>query len=353
MKFNVFLDESGNTGHNYLDHAQPFYILAGWLIKEKNQADFNEIITTWEADLLKSNQTELKSNRILKRDSGITKIADLVRQFGKVSAYPTYCIQEKRYSLCTHFVECFARANPLFVDCDSMTKIKIANIIYNFIDNNLLSQFGHSFSNKNTDAFNAAVLGIKNKLNSHREATLALILLNTNQQNACKFLFYGDNNLNSPNLSVFHSMLNMLQCHSEDFNYKKWNLFHDNTKQFEDDLKGVFDLVNNGSYQVFRSNNNFRFRFGEYTLENISFVDSKESPAVRASDYFSGTLNYLLKKIQSEPDNDVIDQSIYRYFLEPFVMSSPANIKIFPDLYFPTISDSLNGKILNKIGQIT
>ncbi|WP_440604609.1 DUF3800 domain-containing protein [Bacillus sp. GB_SG_008] len=33
MNYDIYCDESGNSGGNYLDPQQPFYILAGWFVE--------------------------------------------------------------------------------------------------------------------------------------------------------------------------------------------------------------------------------------------------------------------------------------------------------------------------------
>jgi hypothetical protein len=40
----VYCDESGNSGPNYLDLPQPFYVLAGWLIPDNRVVDVNVTI---------------------------------------------------------------------------------------------------------------------------------------------------------------------------------------------------------------------------------------------------------------------------------------------------------------------
>ena len=34
-RISLYLDESGNTGTNFLDDAQPIYALAGWVVPEE------------------------------------------------------------------------------------------------------------------------------------------------------------------------------------------------------------------------------------------------------------------------------------------------------------------------------
>ena len=37
----VYCDESGNSGPNYIDIPQPFYVLAGWLIPHSHVVEVN------------------------------------------------------------------------------------------------------------------------------------------------------------------------------------------------------------------------------------------------------------------------------------------------------------------------
>lgn len=60
----LYLDESGNTGTNMFDENQPFYVYAGWLIKN---GDGNSIVKYIKESFKKVKAQELKSVKILNK----------------------------------------------------------------------------------------------------------------------------------------------------------------------------------------------------------------------------------------------------------------------------------------------
>ena len=56
----LYFDESGNTGTNYLDVRQPYFVYGGWLIEKEKE---DEICESVERIFCGSRAKELKSKK--------------------------------------------------------------------------------------------------------------------------------------------------------------------------------------------------------------------------------------------------------------------------------------------------
>lgn len=67
--FKVYFDEYGNTGNNYLDPNQRYFILAGWIIPEAIMETLNNDLKSAISNYNR-NLKELKGKKLLESHSG-------------------------------------------------------------------------------------------------------------------------------------------------------------------------------------------------------------------------------------------------------------------------------------------
>lgn len=96
----LYFDESGNTGTNYLDDRQPYFIYGGWLI-EKNRA--TEISERIKHIFCNSKAKELKAKRGMKYDK-IKELFDMMLDSG---AIPVFGVADKKYMIAAKAIETF------------------------------------------------------------------------------------------------------------------------------------------------------------------------------------------------------------------------------------------------------
>lgn len=102
-KVYLYFDESGNTGSNWTNKDQPYYVYGGWLIKKekKNEAE-KEIKRIFGS----SNAKELKSSYILERKKPEFKqLMDYL--LSDILAIPVFGVVDKRYMIAAKIVETF------------------------------------------------------------------------------------------------------------------------------------------------------------------------------------------------------------------------------------------------------
>lgn len=102
-KLTAFLDESGNTGPNYLDPKQPVHVVGGWIVRDSKREQFVRLVEQVQRAM---GMPELKGGRMLATKKGrreMLRLHDEARAF----AVPIYSIWEKRFCAALKVVETF------------------------------------------------------------------------------------------------------------------------------------------------------------------------------------------------------------------------------------------------------
>ena len=106
----LYFDESGNTGSNWIDAQQPYFVYGGWLIKDDKKKDAVSLLSECFSD---SKAAELKSKTIWDRKKD--KLIDFINgMVDKVGAIPCFAIADKKYMIAAKIVETFfdCKYNP-------------------------------------------------------------------------------------------------------------------------------------------------------------------------------------------------------------------------------------------------
>ena len=99
----AFVDESGNTGGNYLDPAQPYYVTAGWLLRQNDAMQARMAVSQ---ALAATSMRELKGSQMMKARRGREAALPLVLTLLGFCT-PVLVVIEKRFGLCSRVVEEF------------------------------------------------------------------------------------------------------------------------------------------------------------------------------------------------------------------------------------------------------
>ncbi len=145
----VYCDESGNSGPNYIDPLQPFYVLAGWLIPDERVVEVSVKIDKFRHEHFRQRE-ELKSVGMLRNDSAKRKCAELFSDLGQLDCVPLYLIAEKRFCVAAKIVETFL--DPEYhsflkhsFTMDFESKQEIANTLYERLPDNVITQFAEAY----------------------------------------------------------------------------------------------------------------------------------------------------------------------------------------------------------------
>jgi len=312
IKHLVYCDESGNTGGNYIDKEQPFFVMAGLMLpqtQEHNTACIEDC-----AKALKVNG-ELKGNKLLgsgKSEKQVLKLMNNLIRF----CLPTFIIAEKRYCIACKIVETaldneYNSAVTQDFSWNNVMKKEYAEVIYGLSDNPL-EKFAEAYDHKNKDlmidAFRDLCVELE-KANQHKLRDLiihAIPRLEENMKDELDSLTLLPNKaLKTLQLPVFVSYLMLLEEMGRRYNVL-YSVIHDELK-IGKGLESVFKMYKNASethYQLADGRNIF---LGWKHVTSVKFCNSEENLWIQAADLFAAALYKMATSIyQNKPiSNDI------------------------------------------------
>lgn len=99
----AYFDESGNTGSNWLDNQQPFFVYGGWIVNEKYYDVATNILKQCFSG---SKADELKSGYVWRRKR--PQLVNFInRMLNEAFAIPCFGVADKRYMIAAKIVETF------------------------------------------------------------------------------------------------------------------------------------------------------------------------------------------------------------------------------------------------------
>ena len=139
----LYFDESGNTGTNFMDINQPYFVYGGWLVESHMVNVLNK-----EIDIVfsYSNAKEIKSKEGLKYD----KCKELFHMMYEKGARPVFGVVDKKYMIAAKIVETFfdymynPNVNEYLTGRTELKKSLADNI---FVNKDLLHEFSRLIRN--------------------------------------------------------------------------------------------------------------------------------------------------------------------------------------------------------------
>ena len=311
-----FADEAGNTGSNYLDPDQRYYVLAGFVLRPNQVDSARDVIRN---ALKGSKAAELSAQAMLRRRK-LTTVTRIIRQLGQIGAVPAVSLIDKRFAL-------GMRVADVFLDFDYNNEVN-----EQFRSIGLMRSASQVFADLSADTLASANAMMKDPSDSMARACCQLVvdeLISSGKPWLAKKVSGAlaaddlsqarkrDDDLSqatadlsqatddlyetmraglSPNVAAFMNVMAMLQPLSEaiDTNIK---IVHDEQVQFEAALK---------YFLAFAAKPEFRAHFDTLgsapvipMMSNIApptFVTSHDEPLVQAADLLAGSTNYLLRR---------------------------------------------------------
>lgn len=307
--FNLYIDESGNTGANMIDIAQPYFTYGSWLIQDRIENELrdyikNEIIPEYKKEF--SNENELKSTVYFNNASNMNPYREYYDLFCKIlgyKAYPFVLLLEKKFITTSYIVETFF--NFKFPNnCIEFKelidlKIDICNIIYNdiYMDENFLINFWDKVFTKK-EILPCELDDIKNRI--------LTILKNNSLNNLYNYLeksnYYTSQKVRTDEfigniLSRLLISINYEIC-MQNNKYIKVSVFHDERSDFKYIQKYINKInVNN-------------------LLNHINFPlnkkNSQNDVLIQLSDLLAGFFNNMLN---IETIDEYATNTIFKYFI--------------------------------------
>ncbi|MCA9287804.1 MAG: DUF3800 domain-containing protein [Phycisphaerales bacterium] len=300
----VYCDESGNSGPNYLDKGQPFYVLAGWLIPEDRVAEVSIGIERFRKAHFPQ-LPEFKTASILRNDPQKKRGAALFRELGQRHCVPLYLIAEKRYCVAAKVVETFLDPayNPLVRDAitsDVKTKQEIANTLYEQLDPEELDQFASAYQQPTPVALEGALRSMSAAIDRGISEALARAMLGSEPQiheiAAAEATHWLPGNLDATlNMPCLVSFLMLIENLGRLGLARPIRVAHDQTHAYQEGYKTIFQLHRNMA-RLFTPLPDTSVAYSR--LEHVAVFetqDSVTSPPIQAADLLAGALAHCCR----------------------------------------------------------
>lgn len=292
----VYCDESGNSGPNLLDFAQPVYVLGGWVVPASHAASVEQVAQNTVAELAPAS-TELHGARLLRTRRGQAALEGFMLNMGKAGAWPVYEIVEKRYWIAGKIVETFL--DPSWNTSSSWEfyndierKQGLANDLSQLPDD-YLHEFALAYRSLDPDRLERCAKRLSTLYALKGERGLAKALddcsdglpqITAAERQANSRL--PSNALASVNLPVLVSFLSLVEDMARDLHVGTVRIVHDESKEFAQAYQWAFALYQNAKpgVDLYLPNGRlFAFRFEKVSA--FDMVKSHECPLVQAADF--------------------------------------------------------------------
>lgn len=299
-KARLFFDESGNTGTNWMDENQPYFVYGGWLVMdEKKEAAEKEIKRIFGG----SSAKELKSSNVHFRK--IREFKELIDVFlFEIDAVPVFGVADKSYMVAAKIIETFFdhEYNPNingYLTFPTELKKALADVVST--NQNILQGFVKLIKRGTIQ------LCEMREINT----TLANHFKEQNHPDVFETLI----NLTDNNL---RKMISEFEDVSKNGNEMKWltlteTIFFDRLRYLEE-LASLYNLrvkpyVDElfGYQVVFDELNSFRTTFLNH-FDSIEQKDSQDELLIQAADLLCGFINKSLIEIDKSWENKLVNE---------------------------------------------
>ncbi|MCK4626402.1 MAG: DUF3800 domain-containing protein [Phycisphaerae bacterium] len=327
----VYCDESGNTGPNYLDSQQPFYVLAGWSIPCEKLPDVAAVVEKTRQAHCPSE--ELKSTTLLRRPDGVKAAMEMLRQLGRLHCVPIYVAAEKRFCVAGKIVETFM--DPMFNDRvenpfipDVITKQQIANLLYDYLPTDIFDGFANAYRRPTGKAFRQSLAEIAKAVDWGINAELAASLQGclpyldeiARLEADVSILGKAQQTLNLPALTSFLMMIEMLGRWGL-INVKK--IVHDEQAQYEEGYKKIFEMHRNAGEGFYALPNDAKLVCPLKHIGGFEIAESDKNPLLPAADILAGVVRSVFCKANSDGTPTENEVHLSEFVLPALLISDP------------------------------
>lgn len=302
------MDESGNTGTDWLNEDQPYFVYGGWFLyndkTDKAHQYLKNILNNMQA-------SELKSKNIFNNNKGYIIFKDIFEfMIDKIQAVPIFGIVDKKYMVAAKIVETFfdCAYNPSlngYLTGPVELKSALANCIKN--DNYLLRDFSTLIKNGTITLDNME--NIKNRMiclfknqNLQIVADTLVGLTTDDLQNMIDVFVYLTNNGSTKKWitltqSTFIDIIKNIELLCG-LNNIKVDIIHDNLRGYDEVLMEVKrNFFKDKIPEIMEIDNRIWLSHFPH-IKSFSMEDSKNEILIQASDLLCGFISKIFKTIK-------------------------------------------------------
>ncbi|MDU8964588.1 DUF3800 domain-containing protein [Clostridium tertium] len=295
----ICIDESGNTGPNYLDKNEQYFILAGWLDvnNEMQKAENVEFLT----DLL--GKKEGKSYNLVNSVNGKERMLSVLTFMKEKKCVPIIAIANKKYCIPMRIVEVLLDPvynDKIFSEFEEpeyyYLKKQYADILFKHLSDEELKKFANIYRGKgisNDERVNKMRSFIDEISNSLSKKDIALARLIKGSKKKIKLNIENEDEnkseigaKQSPNLWLLYMFLLLVEKNCSKYGYKI-QVIHDEQKKYESHIQDMLLFVKKHK-ELFQVELNY--------INEIRFSNSENKVMIQAADILAGSVNMILKR---------------------------------------------------------
>jgi hypothetical protein len=356
-EWGLYCDESGNTGRNFADRAQPVFIEAGWYVRHAESRALAEKIEELEKRSAYT-KAEVKGNKLLKSGKGRGFLRAVSEMMGQ-SAIPYFYLVEKRYAICAKMVESLfdpsynsAVRNEELWDPEARQ-----GLAQNFYDGpeDLIYSFGAAYRAKDADAIHANAQQWLEHFRTQPGSDMAtritavLPVLNEEMQGEFRAFDGTPTGYDSLNMPIWVMVFQDMEQHFSG----PCDLIHDRIAEFQECFEQTYKLLRDGRPSRMLFKDGRTFTSGLQKVVSLNFAESKTEPLVRAADCIaSSTREFAWRAFRGDSIDENLSKAVYPSLgaLACWVLSHMhPSVGFFPQLGTLMASSQFCGKVFASI----
>lgn len=309
----VAFDESGNTGQNLLDPAQPVFVLASVHLTVAQMQEMRRLLGWSEGD-------ELHFVRLKRSRRGRRRIVDVMNLPWIQDEVVKAVVYHKRFMIVTKIVDMLIEEHLHRVGIDLYKhgrNIALANLLYHvtpvLCDDTLFDEMLRTFvrlarepTTKTIDEFYAVVRALQQSC-KHPPFREELDLLLVTQGLASSVFSAPDATAVDPAVPAFlHAATEWNEQFRSDF-----RIVHDESKPvaYMQEILEYFMAEDEPEFVSGYDRRKARFPI---RADGINFVDSATFPVVQAADFFAGAIGYYFRGLIAPGARDELWEALHR-----------------------------------------
>ncbi|KUP23765.1 DUF3800 domain-containing protein [Paenibacillus sp. DMB5] len=339
MNASFYIDESGNTGTNWDDKTQPYFVYGGWLVPDDRK---EEAVNYLNGILASIQGSELKAKSFLKGKSGTYRFYNLFKklviEFGFL---PFFGVTDKKFMIAAKIVETFFDCdyNPNVNDYLSRpVELKKALAVCIFQDEQVMQNFSTLIKNGTVTIdlmkkINEQLIQIFQDQNQEKVADTLKSLSDENLSKMIKeFEVLTSNGTRMRHIALTGTMLIELLKNIEFYSAMQKSyvsVYHDNLRNYDDvfnDLRSKF--LHKAVPSIFGTDSKpFLSNFPH--IDSLMLLNSKDEILIQAADLLCGFVSKTFQEIATKKridDNSII---VFQFLAHLYDMFNDVGIKLW------------------------
>lgn len=322
MEATFFIDESGNTGTDWLNDNQPFFTYGGWLVPN----DKLDLIEKYLKGYIEKEQSdELKSKNIFKRTDGLNMFSDIyIQLLEEFSAIPFFIVADKKFMIAAKIVETFFdyAYNPYvneYLTHPVELKKALANCIINFHDKTIINSFAKLIKNGtiSVDTLKEINLKLLELFESEGHEQVASTLKCLTEENFLRmideFETVTQNGQVKNRISLTQTMLLEILRNVELFSNGRnisVKVSHDRLRGYAEVFKEIEDIFLQEEEPFIYKNEGIVWLSRFPHINSIIEQDSKAVPCIQVSDLLCGFISKSFQSISGMKNLNKIEKGL-------------------------------------------